>query len=436
MDYRTSWEIFKNLLLESEKIFIKKLSRNDHSWADDPRKHQNGVFIPAESMVSGFFPELKNENIDKPHIKEAKIITLWPITGELKNSSLKHYSNKGNEIHLTGLPKSEFSNLSPASFFIGGKFKESLQKGSDYWFLTMDSFGDDAEELETALELPYDFHSKVYSASDIDLKNYLYSELISEITNAIKENRLEYLVKKVGKLPAPEHFATNAQNFYLQKNRLRSMNFREMDNPGDALMIISRDIEYKLFKEEELRQRAIQVIGLLANKGPDLVKTIVSSFSHLDLLFLSASQVRKSRAGRSFEIHISRLLRDSNIRFEEQKIISARRPDFIMPNAKAINIKSGDHDVAIILSAKTTLRERWKQVTSEKFDCPIFLATVDDRVTQDAISDMKDKGVNLVVPESLKNSDFTFYAKNSNVFSFKTFLESEIAEKRPSLIIT
>lgn len=435
MDYQSDWEIFKNLLPDSELIFIKKLSRNDHSWADDPKKHQNGVFIPSDAMMSGFFPDLENKNIEKPHIKEANIFTFWPVTGELKKSALKHYTNKGNEVHLTGVPKSEFSGLSPASFLIGGKFKSPIEKKSDYWFLTMDSLGDDAESLETALELSYNFHSAIYVASAIDLKNYLYRDLILEINNAIKEDRLQYLVKTVENLPPPEYFAVNAQEWYLRENNLKSMDFREMDCPGDALMVISRDIEYKIFKEQELRQRAIQVIDLLRGKDADIVKTIVNNFSQLDSLFLSASQVRKSRAGRSFEIHISRLLNDSKIKFEEQKVISARRPDFVMPNAKAINLKSTDHAIAVILSAKTTLRERWKQLASEKFNCPIFLATVDDRVTQDAISDMASQGINLVVPESLKDAEFTCYKKNDNVYSFKNFLDIEIARKRPALLL-
>lgn len=435
MDYQSDWEIFRNLLQESVSIFIKKLSRNDHSWADDPKKHQNGVFIPSDTMVSGFFPKLENKNIDKPHINEASIITFWPAVGELKKSALKHYTNKGSEVHLTGVPKSEFSGLAPASFLVGGKFKNPIEKKSDYWFLTMDSLGEDAEFLETALELSYDFRSAIYAASAIDIKNNLYRDIVLEINNAIKEDRLQYLVKAVENLPPPEHFAVSAQNWYLKKNNLKSLNFREIDCPGDALMRISRDIEYKIFKEQELRQRAIQIIDLLRGKEKDIVETIVNNFPKLDSLFLSASQIRKSRAGRSFEIHISRLLNDSKIRFEEQKVISTRRPDFIMPNARAINLKSSDHGIAVILSAKTTLRERWKQLVSEKFDCPIFLATVDDRVTQEAISDMANQGINLVVPESLKEAEFTCYEKNENVYSFKYFLEIEIAEKRPALLL-
>lgn len=435
MENKSGWEIFKNLLPDSDKIFIKKLSRNDHSWADDPKKHQNGVFIPSGAMGADFFPKLENRNVEKLHIKEANISTFWPATGELKKSALKHYTNKGNEVHFTGVPKSEFVSLSPASFLVGGRFKDPSKKGSDYWFLTMDSIGDDAETLETALEFPYDFHSAVYDAPQVDIKNYLYQDLVLEINNAIREDRLQYLVKKVQNLPPPEYFAVSAQDWYLQKKGLSSMDFRGMDCPGDALMMISRDIEYKIFKDQELRQRAVQVIDLLKGKDADIVKTIVNNFSQLDSLFLSASQVRKSRAGRSFEIHIARLLKDSKIKFEEQKVISARRPDFIMPSAKAINLKSKDHAIAVILSAKTTLRERWKQVASEKFDCPIFLATVDDRVTQDAISDMANQGINLVVPESLKDAEFTCYGKNENVYSFKNFLEIEIAEKRPALLL-
>lgn len=86
----------------------------------------------------------------------------------------------------------------------------------------------------------------------------------------------------------------------------------------------------------------------------------------------------------------------------------------------------------MVLSAKTTLRERWKQVAMEKFNCALFLATVDDRVSSAAIDDMNNQGIHLVVPESLKKSKETCYNGKLNVITFREFFDKEISAKRPS----
>jgi hypothetical protein len=86
----------------------------------------------------------------------------------------------------------------------------------------------------------------------------------------------------------------------------------------------------------------------------------------------------------------------------------------------------------MILSLKTTLRERWKQVAMEKFNCALFLATVDDRVSSAAIDDMSNNGIHLVVPESLKKSKETCYSRKINVITFRDyFFDEEISAKRP-----
>ena len=67
----------------------------------------------------------------------------------------------------------------------------------------------------------------------------------------------------------------------------------------------------------------------------------------------------------------------------------------------------------------------------EKFYCALFLATVDDRVSSDAIEDMHSLGVHLLVPESLKKSKETCYGSKSNVITFRDFFDEEISVKRP-----
>jgi hypothetical protein len=419
---------------KSTRLLIKKLSRNDWRWADSADNgHQNGVYIPAEIRSANFFVPIRNVNPKKPHIFEAKFLTFWPATGEIKESKLTHYSNKGPEMHFTRVPKDQFSGLTPASLLIGGALTKAISDCS-YWFMIVDSASEEAEMIESMFDLNADFHCGLYNATDIRgvIKNET-EQLIDELAASVKAGRLNEFIASVSKLPSPESLASDAQILFLSQNRLEKLNPYEIENPGDALMQISRDIEYKIYKRAELRHRAAEVIRIVTAGGPDIVTSIVHGFAELDATFLSASQHRKSRAGRSFEQHIARLLSDGNIQYEEQAVTGGRRPDFVLPNLAVLKSKKRTFEGALVLSAKTTLRERWKQVAMEKFNCGLFLATVDDRVSFAAIEDMTAQGICLVVPESLKESKETCYEKSPNVITFRQFFDEEISLKRPRL---
>lgn len=160
---------------------------------------------------------------------------------------------------------------------------------------------------------------------------------------------------------------------------------------------------------------------------------LVRGFGELDRLFLSAAQTRKSRAGLSFEHHIQRLLKDGRIRHEAQVVFGGRRPDFVLPDVASLNNPA--HVESLILSLKTTLRERWKQLGLERRLGTVFLATVDDRVSTPAIEEMARNGITLVVPELLKKSKEACYSNTADVITFRDFFREQISARRPSLIM-
>ncbi|MES2407644.1 MAG: type II restriction endonuclease [Pseudomonadota bacterium] len=433
MTIANQWSDIQEWVGKSHQLLIKKLSRNDCGWADGSENgHQNGVYIPRAIRESDFFPQLKNINQDKPHIFESQFKTLWPAIGEIKLSNLKHYSNKGTEMHFTGVPKGEFSGLTPASLMIGGILREPVDD-IHHWFMIVDSASEEVELLEAMFDLGADFHYGLFDPADaLKIQKDETEQLVDELSVALKTGSLAAFIVSVSKMPAPETLAAEAQRAFLQQHHLEDLNPYEMSTPGDAIMKISRDIEYSLYKRAERRYRAAEVIRIITSGGTDIVSSVVRGFPDLDATFLSASQHRKSRAGRSFEQHISRLLRDGRIAFEEQAVTGGRRPDFVLPSLVVLKAKKRVFDEAMVLSAKTTLRERWKQVTMEKFNCALFLATVDDRVSSAAIDDMNNQGIHLVVPESLKKSKETCYNGKTNVITFREFFDEEISLKRPS----
>lgn len=433
----TQWSLIEDFAARSSILFLKKLSRNDTSWADITTSHQAGFYVPRQIREAGFFPKLQ-QRADKPHIHEARCPSIWPQTGEIKlDSGLKHYSNKGPEAHFTRIPKDLFRGLNPASWLLGGALT-TADAELRHWFMVIDSQSADAELLETRLDIGSDFHfgliEPVMLRNAVRLEADLSAELIQRISEALKTESLHALLADYARIPSPEQLSKAAQAAYLAEQRLTSLDPWKMDAPGDAVMRISRDMEYRIYRQHELRQRAIEIIGVLS-RSADLVTSVVTGFSSLDQIFLSASQQRKSRAGRSFENHIRAMLEAGGVRAEEQAILGGRRPDFVLPDAKTVRSKSRGHLDAAILSAKTTLRERWKQITHERFNCAIYLATVDDRVSPQALADLQAAQITLVVPESLKASNETVYRSDGNVITMKQFFEEEIRKKRPGLLM-
>ena len=96
------------LLDQSDSLYAKKLSRNDRDWARFPNKHQNGIYVPAADRDGGFFPSLSLKVRDKPDadaIIEAFLDIEWPSIRVTRKARIVHFTSKGEETHLTRLPK-------------------------------------------------------------------------------------------------------------------------------------------------------------------------------------------------------------------------------------------------------------------------------------------------------------------------------------------
>lgn len=267
---------------KSKKILIKKLSRNDCQWAKGQEfGHQNGVYVPVDLGSSSLFPPLFNINKAKPHIIETQLQTFWPQSGEKKNSRLAHYTNKGSEMHFTGVPKDLFAELSPASLLLGGTLRNAIE-GATHWFVTVDSESSGAELLESMFDLTADFQCGLFRPEEaLAIPQDETELLISEIGSSLKEGRLLEFIRSVSRLPSPESLAENAQEEFLREHNLNSLNPFAMSAPGDAIMRISRDIEFKLYKRAELRHRAAEVIRIITEGNKELVEAVVRGFRSL-----------------------------------------------------------------------------------------------------------------------------------------------------------
>jgi hypothetical protein len=108
---------------------------------------------------------------------------------------------------------------------------------------------------------------------------------------------------------------------------------------------------------------------------PAIRSLFISLYPQLREVFLSISQSRKQRGGKDFELQFGNLLQIVGIPY--QRVQRKTRVDFMIPSDDAFKKNPTS---AVIVSAKRTLRERWREVVEElhAMRSPnIFLATAD-----------------------------------------------------------
>lgn len=438
-------DFLDTLYRASEKIAIKKLAKNDRAWAlPKPSIHQAGIYVPSELRNGLFFP--KDEAIprrtDKPGILDISVPIEWPQASEhQKDAHYKRFTEKssGTETHLTQLPKALFANASPASFIVIGRLKNT--PAFSLRCVVVDSGSTVHAMLEAKFDLRPDFQAGVFDPPGASPSEAFQADeleaFVNEAVQAVQTGMLELLLKKYEQMPSPADLSNQAQQIWLGENSRSTLNPMRLERPGDTVRELVSKIEFDLYRKHEVRMRGVRIIQLLLGNGRPLsVKGIVSSlvrdFNGFYSEMLNAAQQRKARVGAGFEAHIRALLVAGDIPFVEQKVVSSLRPDFVLPNLALYKAKSS---VALVLSAKTTLRERWKQVSMERRDCPVFLATMDEKIAISSVKKMQENEIFLVVPETFKSRTRAVvdFSAEPNVLSFREFFRDEIAKRRAPL---
>lgn len=423
----------------SDKIAIKKLAKNDRAWAWTPKEgKQDGVYIPQE-LRHDFFPadEGVPARSDIPHIRELLVPAQWPQCPEyVRDARYVRYTNKGSETHLTRVPAVLFATTGPASYLIMGRVHQA--PGLSLQCIVVDSRSTVCAMLEARFDLRPDFQGGVFrspvGAIEATPDRDELQAFIDEAVRAVSTGTLNQLLKKHSKMPAPSLLSRRAQEIWLERNPGCALNPMVLQKPGDAVRELISQIEFDLYRKYEVRTRGSNLIALLIGDGQpptvrSLITRLVTDFNDLYSEMLNAAQQRKSRVGSGFETHIRALLQGSGFPYAEQQVVSSLRPDFVLPSIAMYRASS---PLALVLSAKTTLRERWKQVTMEKRGCPVFLATMDEKVAVASVRKMKEHDVFLVVPEAFKAKKHIVvdFSLEPNVLTFREFFQEEVGLRR------
>jgi hypothetical protein len=161
--------------------------------------------------------------------------------------------------------------------------------------------------------------------------------------------------------------------------------------PGDGQSVDRRLIdryrcEFGLFKVIE---------------SSDVLPLVTGGFASVDDFLAVAQTVanrRKSRAGRSLELHLARVFDEEGIRYQTGETTEGnRKPDFVFPS---IADYRGGRPTKM-LGVKTSVKERWRQVLDEAALIPDkHLFTLSEGVSPDQFEQMDGARLRLVVPEA------------------------------------
>lgn len=149
---------------------------------------------------------------------------------------------------------------------------------------------------------------------------------------------------------------------------------------------------------------------------------------HIYALTLSNTQSRRSRAGKEFEAIIELILIGAGIPLDSQGNIGknefirkglGKMVDVVSPGVIEYLINKRN---TVLISAKTTLRERWQEIPEEMGRTgamEMFLITLDENISNDVLNILYESNIQVTTTKRIKDSK---YMNNSRVLTFEDLI--------------
>jgi len=363
--------------------FIKRLSCNDTGQTGG---HQVGVYLPNEAAFQ-LFPPLND----------------------------KH--NKNPDVFLEACIQSHNRPQHPVrGIYYNTKHSEGLKNGRDECRITRWKSGDSESPMQDtgntgALTLfAFEAPESAGSCQFVQIwicQNLAEEEFLEDIVGRIFPGESLYLsgLQASGGIPLlppsgaiknlhlPEawklEFPTGAEivkfTFGLDKTLVK-------ENP-DKRLLKRRDLEFRLFRQIEDCHLLPQI-----SEGFATVEDFIK-------LANSVSNRRKSRGGRSLELHLEQIFCEEGLTsFATQAVTEGnKKPDFLFPSEEAYHNPNYPGEKLRMLAVKTTCKDRWRQILNEAHRIEqCHLITLQEGVSANQFREMQDEGVVLVVPKKLQ----------------------------------
>lgn len=354
-------------------LYIKRLSANDTGATGG---HQSGLYIPS-SVAEAVLPSICHVRSPHPeawihariHSHECRDIEVRAVY-----YNTRYFGMSRNEKRMTrwgrGSPLQDQNNTG-ALTLLAFKYEYGMDsKQVDVWVCR-----DPEEEFVVEAVLSEVTPGKYLQGFSQELLGGLM------LTPAGIHRSRQLPEEWRSRFPSGREIIDYASDYYSQCH----------DTPDGRLMS-RRQTEYEIFLQIE----EWQVL--------DIIRQGFASVDEFIALANSVSNRRKSRAGRSLELHLERLFIEYGLRhFTTQAVTEGnKKPDFLFPSAAAYHDVNFPESQLRMLAVKTTCKDRWRQALSEADRIKnIHLLTLQEGVSVAQFLEMQRAGVTLVVPASL-----------------------------------
>lgn len=349
--------------IQGSTTFCKFLSANDTGLTGG---HQAGIYISKPSIPILFDePGIRGQNKEK----WAKV--LWHDGTETDTRFIYYGQGTRNEYRITNFGRG-FPYLRPeytGALFILVKYSEEDYKG---FVLNTD------DEIDLFLD--------AFSISATETNRLIDTRNVKPEQH--EKTAMDSFIRSLNTdFPTSEAMSAAARDI---QNQVYNHNEYIRTNPDRKLLDWTQE-EFRLFRALEYAR-----YGDLISNG----------FASMDDFVATANQVlnrRKSRAGKSLEHHLSALFDGNSLLYKSQAVTEGnKKPDFLFPSQEAYHDKSFPVEKLISLAAKTTCKDRWRQIINEANrlrDRDKFLCTLQQGISAAQMDEMADERVILVVPK-------------------------------------
>ena len=370
--------------------FCRFITGND---AGTTGSHQAGYYIPKSAAKLLFGEECKRgEN------KEKWVTIKWQNDFETSSRFIYYGKETRNEYRITRFGNNfEFIQ----DRYVGCLLIITEQDDAYYQAYVLES----DEDIET-------FFS--YFNLSAEQTNQLIDIDQTQTADDKLKIAIDALIEKLNDFPQTKDMGIMAQNIY---NTINNVSDSYIQTNPDLILFKWRDVESSLFYSLEDK----------------IYKHVYSKpFTNCNDLMNFANSIlnrRKSRAGKSLEHHLSTIFSANKLIFEEQAITeNNKKPDFLFPNSVCYHNFEFPAEYLTVLGAKTTCKDRWRQVISEADRADVkYLCTLQPAISRAQLKEMADSNVRLVVPQSLISSYPTEY--QSSIYNLSGFI-SMVKEKQ------
>lgn len=378
-------EILNNAITKvqnAQYAFCRFITAND---TGKNGSHQAGFYIPKCAAALLFdTPGVKGENKDK------LVRVKWQDDFTTDSRFIYYGQGTRNEYRITRF-------------------------GKGFPFFEEDNVGD----LLIIAKQSEDYYYGFVLQTDQDIDNFFaFFNLSPEMTNQLidisqsrtpekhMERSIQELVSSYIDFPETKQMARLARDIY---NTAHKITDEKICKNPDFQLLRWIDTEYSLFRNFEEKIYA-PIYNTPFQNCQELVK-----FSNIIL------NRRKSRAGKSLEHHLATIFTAAKLEYEEQAVTEDnKRPDFLFPGGVAYHNLLFPADKLVFLGAKTTCKDRWRQVLNEADRIETkYLFTLQQGISKNQLREMQHEHVKLVVPAPyLSSFDKEFQQEIETLSSF------------------